>query len=196
MTRWVGVFVALALSVGALRSVAADHLGTPIPWVDGDCRSLVTSVQFPVPDPPAVRIVAPQDGATLFGDSVTVRVETDNFSLAEGRHWHVWVDGVLQGMIYEDAAQVTVPPGEHRICAILGDPEHMDIGVPAGVNVTMMTAGAGTPVTAQETGIAAPLPEQQTLSPVALVSIVVLGVAAAFGGWFLGRRLPGRKTRT
>ena len=64
--------------------------------------------------PPATTMVevfmTPEDSATLFGDAVTVEISPANFDFTEGRHWHVWVDGELRGMVYDPATRLELAP--------------------------------------------------------------------------------------
>ncbi len=46
----------------------------------------------------AIKIVSPADGAVLTENSAIVKVETTNWTLGEGRHFHLYVNGQEQGM--------------------------------------------------------------------------------------------------
>lgn len=161
--------------------------------VDEACRALMTMGMDMAmgEDTPAVRIVAPAAGDTIYGESVTVKIEAENFEIAQGAHWHVWVDGELRGMVYDDTTWLKLEPGTHTICAILGDAEHMELGEPGGVIVTVAEAAAGTPTSVPvDANASAPQAEPGAPNPITLVGIIVAGVLAAVAGWFVGTRLP------
>jgi hypothetical protein len=79
-----------------------------------------------------IRIVSPADGALFTtADEVLVEVETENFDLsAEGKHWHVYVDGVSYGMIVggdTDHALRNLEPGEREISVYLSIETHEEM---------------------------------------------------------------------
>jgi hypothetical protein len=144
---------------------------------------------------PVIRIVEPGEGEVVYGEQLAVTVETENFEInEEGNHWHIWVDGQLQIMLYGPTAVINVAPGTHEVCAIMADGNHLDQGMPAGIRLTVAQPAAGTPTTtpAVDPEVAATYSqvEEQGISPVLLVA---LGLAAAIGGWWMGTRLPGKR---
>lgn len=71
-----------------------------------------------------ITITSPEDGTT-YGtlDQVLVEVKVENFALGEdGKHWHVYVDGVSFGMVMggnTDQALPGLEPGEHEVSVFL-----------------------------------------------------------------------------
>jgi hypothetical protein len=146
------------------------------------------------PDTPVIRIVEPREGEVVYGTQLAVTVETDNFAINDaGSHWHIWVDGQLQMMLYGPTAVINVAPGAHDICAIMADGNHLDQGMPAGIRLIVAQPAAGTPTTtpaiAPEVAATYSQVEDQGISPALLVA---LGLGAAVGGWWVGTRLPGK----
>jgi len=169
---------------------------TPAP--DGSENSLplaCTGIQdLPAAAPgggaPAIHIVQPANDQTIYGENVEVGVATENFDFNNGGHWHIWVDGQLAGMLYEGAALVHLAPGIHQICAILGDANHTNLGIPDGVTVTVAEADAGTPTQALTSpSAAAPQPEGRSTN---IALVIGAGVLAIVAGWWAGKRLPKR----
>lgn len=154
-----------------------------------DCTTLMTP--GPQTGGPVARILSPVDGATIYGDSMTVVIEENpDFPFVDGNHWHLWANGTLQGMIYEQAARVELPPGTYHLCAVLGSEQHQDQGQPASITVELVGAAEGTPVsTPFVAGAAAPEPETG-LNPVLLVG---LALGAGIAGWAMGRVLGKRQ---
>lgn len=156
--------------------------------LDG-CRALMTNPAASTDDSAAIYVVEPTT-TTVYGDTLYVSVDTHNFDISaeNGDHWHLWLNGQLNTMVYEDSVAVRVAPGTYTLCAILGDPEHFDLGQPDGLVITVVDPAAGTPATQPlATQYAAPIREDNTGL---LVAIVVAGVAAAGLGWWAGRLLP------
>jgi len=160
------------------------------------CQQLMT-ITTPVQtgaNAPSIRIVEPTDSQVVYGEQLGVTVETENFDFSPtGQHWHIWVDGQLLQMVYGPTAVINIAPGTHEICAIMGTATHGDVGVPAGIRVTIAQPAAGTPTTtppvAPEVAATYSQAEPGALSPLLLVG---LGLLAAVGGWWMGTRI-GRK---
>ncbi len=187
---WIVLAVALAIP---LASRAQSSEGQPAtPGIAERCRALMTTTPEDLPDTPSITILTPEHEATTYGNLVVVQVEPTNFTFGEGRHWHVWVNGALQGMVYQPTTVLNLPPGTYEICALLGDAEHQDLGIPDGVLVTVADAGAGTPTAAPPPGALTPQTEPEN-SLLRVVLILVLGAFAAGGGWWVGRRLPKKR---
>jgi hypothetical protein len=148
-------------------------------------------------DAPSIRISAPADGSDIYGTSVTVSVDIQNFdvSASSGGHWHLWVNGQLQGMVYQKDVTLDLTPGENVLCATLGDTNHADIGTPAGIRITVHEAAAGTPTTPPSvpSSNAGRLIAEPGITPGQVILIVGVGLLAAVGGWWMGSRLPKRK---
>ena len=88
-----------------------------------------------------VRIVSPEDGATLSAQDLVVEIATENFDLGdEDKHWHVYVDGTSWGMIMgSDVSYVLngVEPGEHHIAVYLSVGTHEELEDGASIMVTV-----------------------------------------------------------
>ncbi|MBL8165822.1 MAG: hypothetical protein JNJ61_27810 [Anaerolineae bacterium] len=174
---------------------AAAQETTPPPDIIAACSALLPDDR-PMPsgpDAPSVRIVQPASGV-VYGTAVTIVIEAANFDVtSEGRHWHLWVNGTLHGMVYQPMAIIDLEPGTYQICASLGNNDHADLGVPAGILLTVERPAAGTPTPTLPVSReqAAVLPEPG-LGPVEIILVVALALLAAVGGWWLGARLPKR----
>ncbi len=171
---------------------------TPAPGENtlAECvRLLPTNRPMPSgPDAPTLRIVQPAADATIYGGTITVSIQTNNFDVdaQSGRHWHLWVNDQLRGMVYQDDAVLDLEPGTYRICASLGNTDHADMGMPDGIVLTIEEPLAGTP-----TATLAVSREQATIQPEAtspdssqLILLVAGGLLAAVGGWWIGSRMP------
>jgi len=79
----------------------------------------------------AIHILSPADGATFnTGDEVTVAIEVENFTLGEGNHWHIYVDGSSWGMVTgvnTDDTLRGLEPGEHEISVYLSIDTHEEL---------------------------------------------------------------------
>lgn len=158
-----------------------------------ECTKLLAADR-PMPtgaDAPSVRIVQPVEDV-IYGSAITITIETENFDVtSDGRHWHLWVNGQLQGMVYQPTAIIDLEPGDYQICASLGNTDHADLGEPAGIALRVERAAAGTPtptlIVPREQAVVQPEP---TLGPGQIILVIGLGLLAAVGGWWLGSRLP------
>lgn len=146
---------------------------------------------------PSIRIIAPADGEVIYEGEIVVTVETQNFDIeSAAAHWHLWVNGRLMGMLYQSSGVIDLAPGTYQLCASMGDTSHMDLGMPDGITITVQQPAAGTPIpTLAISREDAPIISEPDSSPVHIVLIVGLGLAAAVGGWWLGSRLPMRGKR-
>lgn len=78
----------------------------------------------------AVHIIAPNDGSVFqYGDQIIVEIETSNFTLEDGRHWHVYVDDESWGMVM--GGNTTQPlngvsKGAHVISVHIANEEHIE----------------------------------------------------------------------
>ncbi len=174
----------LCFSTGA----AVAQEATPDPRIDA-CRALMINPPPLGEASPTIRILYPEDGAEVVAP-VEIAIEADNMEITEGNHWHVWVDGMLYGMVYEPRTVLNLPPGEHQICANLGTSEHMDIGIPDARTIMVIIPGVGTPTPVIDPVVRAPEPEPNR-SPLLIFGL--LG-AAGIGGIVIGSRL-GRRGR-
>jgi hypothetical protein len=81
----------------------------------------------------AIKILSPADGATITDNSVIVRVETTNLPLGkDGVHFHLYVDGKVQGM--SDGASASLmahdlTAGEHTFEVVLANGLHQELKV-------------------------------------------------------------------
>jgi hypothetical protein len=94
---------------------------------------------------PQIKILAPQDGASVTGGTVTVRVQVDGFKLVapggavvpcEG-HLHYWVDGQRVAATNETTYEARLTPGQHQITASLQDNQHHALNPPVEQSVTV-----------------------------------------------------------
>ncbi len=192
--RWiVTMLMGGAILFGSLAVLAQEPSGSVL----ADCVKLLPADR-PIPtgpDAPALRIIQPTT-EVVYGRTVTITVQASNFDIpAEGRHWHLWINGQLQGMVYQPTAVIDLEPGTYQICASLGNTDHADLGMPDGISLRVEAALAGTP-----TATLAVAREQAQVQPepgIGLGQILVLaagGLLAAVGGWWLGSRLPKSKS--
>jgi hypothetical protein len=191
--RWVLALLVVAAASGVFVAVAQEPSGSVL----ADCVRLLPADR-PIPTGPdalALRIIQPTTDV-VYGRTVTITIQSSNFDIpAEGRHWHLWINGQLQGMVYQPTAVIDLEPGTYQICASLGNTDHADLGMPDGISLRVETALAGTP-----TATLAVAREQAQVQPepgIGLGQILVLvagGLLAAVGGWWLGSRLPKRKS--
>lgn len=82
-------------------------------------------------DGAVIHILAPADGATFKADEeIKVEVEVENFTLSDGNHWHVYVDGSSWGMVVGGNMDETLrglEVGEHEISAFLSLDTHEEL---------------------------------------------------------------------
>lgn len=149
------------------------------------------------PNAPTIRIVQPTTDV-VYGGTVSIQIQTNNFDVSAdgGQHWHLWVDGTLTGMVYQQNAVIDLKPGTHTICASLGNTQHADIGMPDGIRLTVEAAQAGTPTAtlAVDRASAQVQPEGQ-ISTGQIILLVGGGLLAAVGGWWIGNRMPKGKKK-
>ncbi|MCA0454537.1 MAG: hypothetical protein LCI00_11230 [Chloroflexi bacterium] len=143
------------------------------------------------PDAPTIQLLSPTEG-TVYGSAVTVNIQPDNYDVtSEGRHWHLWVNGQLMGMVYQPTAIIDLEPGTYTLCVSLGNTQHADIGMPDGVRITVEQALAGTPTaTLAVDRAAAQVQPEGAVGPGQMLILVVGGLLAAVGGWWLGNKMP------
>jgi hypothetical protein len=193
MPRQIAALIFIMGMFGIASYPAAAQEATPPPDIIAACSALLAADR-PMPsgpDAPSVRIVQPAD-SVVYGSAVTIVIEAENFDVtSEGRHWHLWINGTLHGMVYQPTAIIDLEPGSYQICASLGNTDHADLGIPAGIALTVERPTAGTPTptlpVSREEAVVRPEPD---LGPVQIVLVVALGVLAAVGGWWMGTRLP------
>jgi len=178
---------------------------TPTPNPDTlleDCtRSLPPDRPMPTgADAPRIKIVAPTTQTVITSDQPTLgdvnfTVETVNWELPgyyteeAARHWHLWLNDGVWGMFYGNTALSGIPYGTWRICASLGDTQHLDIGMPDAILLTVQRVDDQTVITTQP---AAPSSALTTTDPTLLWGIVAAGLFIAVGGYVIGRRVRTR----
>jgi hypothetical protein len=193
--RWIVIgFSIVLVYLASLVNTVVAQTTTPVPVT---CEDLVAKdrPRFSGPNAPTIRIVTPADGSTLYGSSFTVSVDIQNFDImtTDGRHWHLWVNGQLAGMVYQKDVTLDLLPGTNQICASMGDANHVDLGEPSGVTVTVFQAAAGTPTTPPSAPAGTGGVISENITPVQIALIVGIGLVAAVGGWWMGSRLPKSK---
>ncbi len=177
-----------------LPMITAQAQSTPS--IIDECAKLLAADR-PMPigaDAPSVRIVEPS-GDVVYGSAVTIIIETENFDVtSDARHWHLWVNGQLQGMVYQPTAIIDLEPGTYQICASLGNADHADLGMPAGVELRVERASVGTPTpTLPVSREQAVVQAEPGLGPGQIALVIGLGLVAAVGGWWLGSRMPKKR---
>lgn len=100
----------------------------------------------PVSTDASLRIVAPEDGATvpasepvtveveLTGGTLSVETESEDPNLG---HYHVFVDGDLVAMPVSDVVEVELEPGEHEIEVEFTQADHTSYDPPVSDTVTV-----------------------------------------------------------
>ena len=77
-----------------------------------------------------VRIVSPAEGETFAaGQEVEIRVEFENFELADGAHWHYYIDDDTGGKMMMDSLDDRIrdlEPGEHMISVFMAGGDHIE----------------------------------------------------------------------
>lgn len=193
MRFWL-IILMVAVATGYMRPAGAQE---PDAAVLAECTALLPPDR-PIPtgpDAPSIRLTAPQADETLTAGQIAFSIETTNFDLnSEARHWHLWINGQVQGMVYQPTGIIRLAPGTYTICASLGNTDHADIGIPDGLRLTVIEATAGIPTpTLPVAPEAAPVVPEQP-QPTQIILLIGAALAAAVGGWWVGTRL-GRKKR-
>ncbi len=89
----------------------------------------------------AVRIISPETMSTFSStDQILVEIETENFELGEGNHWHVYIDGASWGMVMgnnTDQPLTNLEPGEHEIAVYLSIDSHEELEEGDAIMVTI-----------------------------------------------------------
>lgn len=188
MRFWL-IVLTLVVIAGLSQSAAAQETNDD---VLEECAALLPPDR-PIPtgpDAPSIRLTAPQANETLQTGQIAFSVETTNFNLNdEARHWHLWINGQVQGMVYQPTGIIRLMPGSYTICASLGNTDHADIGMPDGLRITVDAAQAGVPTpTLPVAPEAAPVVPEQP-QPAQILLLIGAGLAAAIGGWWAGSKL-------
>jgi hypothetical protein len=91
----------------------------------------------------SIRIVSPGDGAVLTENSVIVKVETTNWPLGEGKHWHLYVNGQEQGMSQGSSPSLQAHDlltGANVLEAVMSNELHQELDAVAKVVVLVEVA--------------------------------------------------------
>jgi len=91
---------------------------------------LFVPVTLSVPD---IMITAPLSGTVLtavngVNITTTIAVTTPNFIVPDDGHWHLWLDGMDTGPVYDTDQDVSLTVGTHVITAQLQYPDHTPVG--------------------------------------------------------------------
>lgn len=119
----------------------------------------------------SVKIVSPQAGAVLENNAVIVRVETTNWPLGEGKHFHLYVNGQEQGMSQGSNPSLQardLQPGENTLEVVLSNDLHQELNATDKIVVRVQAADTST----RETSAPA-------IPPGALVTLLLVGVTIA-----------------
>jgi hypothetical protein len=151
------------------------------------------------PDAPSIKIIAPEsqtvivsEGATLA--DVTFKVEVHNWKLPgfytddPAPHWHLWLNDSVWGMFYQTEALSGIPYGTWRICVSLGDENHMDVGMPDAILLTVEKRGSQTAVITIQPSAVPSIPASSTPEQPSSLLIIILGVIAVTVGLMVGWR--------
>jgi hypothetical protein len=129
------LITAFAAACSITSSEADDHAGEheheEIDRIPNNCAS--------------IQILSPLDGTTFQeGEQVVVEVQVDNFELgANGRHWHIYVDGESKGMVTGgdiDQALRDLEPGVIEISVFLTLSNHDEMEDGDAVTITVEAA--------------------------------------------------------
>jgi hypothetical protein len=78
-----------------------------------------------------IRIISPESMSSFAAsEQILVEIETENFELGDGNHWHVYIDGASWGMVTgnnTDQPLVGLEPGEHEIAVFLSIESHEEL---------------------------------------------------------------------
>lgn len=178
------LIVVIALLAASAFASRAQADGTPTPDhlmdMDGDDHGGRIDANGA-----AVKIIAPQHSAALDRDSVIVRVETTNWPLGEGKHWHLYVNGKEQGMSQGNnpALQARdLQPGENILEAVLSNELHQELNATDKITVRYE---------APDSAPTAPAPSLPSGAIIVLLGIAVTVVAILGMGFVLARKKSG-----
>ena len=145
---------------------------------------------------PSIKIIAPTTNTVIVSDEtplvdVNFTIEVNNWTLPgfytddPAPHWHLWLNDSVWGMFYQTEALSGIPYGTWRMCASLGDANHVDVGMPDAILLTVERQDSQTAVvTVQPTPTSTNASSEQ--APILLV--IAGGLLALVVGFLLGRR--------
>lgn len=153
-----------------------DHMhpaGTPLPPDEHDHGDRIPA------NGAAVKIIAPAHNTVLDRDNVIVRVETTNWPLGEGKHWHLYVNGTEQGMSQGNAAALQardLQPGDNIIEVTLSNELHQELNATDMIAVRYAAGGVSADATAAP-GLPSGIVITLGLVVVAVLAILGIGLA-------------------
>jgi hypothetical protein len=121
----------------------------------------------------SIRIVAPADGTTVTSSSVLVQVETTDYALGDGRHFHLYVNGTERGMSQGNSdtmAANDLQPGENTIEVVLSNDQHQELDAAASITIRYEASASVAPTGGDNT----------TLLVVGIVGAVIAVAGAGF----------------
>jgi len=127
-----------------------------------------------------IRIAAPADGAMINTSSTLVKVDTTNYPLGEGKHWHLYVDGAERGMSQGNSdtmAANDLEPGEHVIEVVLSNDLHQELEATHSITIHVEGEGASHETAAGSTD-----------NSLLIVGGVVLAIAVVAGAGYVATR--------
>jgi len=142
----VGLAVAMLALTLSVSQVWAD--GTPTPEADQahEADSTEPSDRLPAGNA-SIRIVFPVSGTVLTNNAIIVKVETTNWPLGNGKHWHLYVNGVAQGMSQGSSPALQAHDlqlGENVLEAVMSNDAHQELDAVARVSVIVTSSVPGT----------------------------------------------------
>jgi hypothetical protein len=151
-----------------------DHMmmdmgGTPMPE-DGHNHERIPA------NGAAVKIISPEHNAVLDRDNVIVRVETTNWPLGEGKHWHLYVNGKEQGMSQGNAPALQardLQPGDNVIEVTLSNELHQELNATDMIAVRFEASSAAAATPGLPSGVVL------TLGLVVVSVLAILGIGFA-----------------
>ncbi len=161
-------------ALGLFIVVLTVTLSVPRAWADGTPTPEANhGERIPAGDA-SIRIVFPVDGAVFTSQTVIVKVETTNWPLGNGKHWHLYVNGQAQGMSQGSNPSLQANdllPGANVLEAVMSNGLHQELDAVAKivVQVEISAPAAGNP---------------------GLIVAAAAGAVAAIGGaaWWLMRK--------
>ena len=123
-----------------------------------------------------VKIVDPKDGDVLKQPLVIVRVETTNWPLGEGKHWHLVVNGKEQGMSQGSSPALQardLVPGENTIEVVLSNELHQELNATDKITVRFDADSSVVAAPTLSSGVVF------VLLGIAVVVVAILGVGYA-----------------
>ena len=156
--------------VGLAVAMLALTLSVSQAWADGTPTPEAKPADRLPAGNASIRIVFPVSGTVLTNDAILVKVETTNWPLGNGKHWHLYVNGLAQGMSQGSGPSLQAHdllPGENVLEAVMSNDAHEELDAVARVIVRVTSSVPG----ADNTGL---------IIAVAAGAVVVIGSAAVW----------------